>query len=114
MVYIHVHVHVHVYTYIGTCVHAGVLCVLWLIHSCLWCVLWCTFHLYMYMYNYAYEYLYIVQVVSRRDCGRGDTVAVNGARHTLDLVALIAYFKLKKKCQGTFKVCKASHTCTLL
>ena len=41
-------------------------------------------------------------MVSRRDCGRGDTVVVNGARHTLDLVALIAYFKLKKKCQGLF------------
>ena len=25
---------------------------------------------------------------------------VNGVRHSLDLVALIAYFKLKKKCQG--------------
>ena len=41
-----------------------------------------------------------MQVVSRRDSVRGDTVAVNGVRHSLDLVALIAYFKLKKKCQG--------------
>lgn len=46
--------------------------------------------------------LYILQVVSRRDSGRGDTVVVNGVRHSLDLVALIAYFKLKKKCQGLY------------
>ncbi|CAI8015858.1 hypothetical protein GBAR_LOCUS9795 [Geodia barretti] len=31
---------------------------------------------------------------------RGDSVVVNGGRHSLDLVALIAYFKLKKRCQG--------------
>ena len=27
-------------------------------------------------------------------------MVVNGGRHSLDLVALIAYFKLKKRCQG--------------
>ena len=37
---------------------------------------------------------------SRRDGSRGDSVVVNGGRHGLDLVALIAYFKLKKRCQG--------------
>lgn len=42
----------------------------------------------------------ILQVVSRRDSGRGDSVVVNGVKHNLDLVALVAYFKLKKKCQG--------------
>ena len=52
-----------------------------------------------------------MQVVSRRDCGRGDTVVVNGARHTLDLVALIAYFKLKKKCQGQFVIQSVMAVC---
>ena len=36
----------------------------------------------------------------KSDGGRGDSVLVNGVRRSLDLVALIAYFKLKKKCQG--------------
>ena len=69
------------------------------------------------MYTCACTCTYIhVQGVSRRDCGRGDTVVVNGARHTLDLVALIAYFKLKKKCQGLFlmQVMAVSMYCVLI
>ena len=52
----------------------------------------------------------ILQVVSRRDSGRGDTVVVNGVRHSLDLVALIAYFKLKKKCQGLYTLTALIYT----
>lgn len=40
-----------------------------------------------------------VESLGRREVVK-DTVVVNGVRHSLDLVALICYFKLKKKCQG--------------
>ena len=34
-----------------------------------------------------------------------DTVIVNGKSHTVDLVALICYHKLRKKCPGTVSLC---------
>lgn len=34
-----------------------------------------------------------------------DTVVVNGKSHSVDLVALICYHKLRKKCPGILLIC---------
>ena len=43
--------------------------------------------------------LFCTQYESKKDPAK-DTVLVNGVKHSLDLVALVCYHKLKSKCPG--------------